>query len=79
MVCRYFINELCYSGPPSSTIRVSDGKQAVGSRRICETSKFVFCPKFNAHVSVSNMTLESGGSSESKPAGARRRERKAAV
>ena len=45
MRCPYYINELCYSGLPSSTVKIGDyEKHSV--RRVCETSKFRVCPKY---------------------------------
>jgi len=66
MVCQYLKDELCSSGKPSDTIMVMDAKHGFGRRRICDTRKFLFCPKYNKHVSESNVAPESDGSSALK-------------
>jgi len=49
MRCPYYINDLCYSGLPSSTVKIRDyEKNSV--RRVCETSKFRICPKYQNSI-----------------------------
>jgi len=45
MVCPNLINELCYSGVPSSVVVIND-KGKFAKKTLCKTKGYQVCPKF---------------------------------